>query len=76
MSPATVDLDKSDDLCNTSKTLEDHVFLDKFDQISSDRENSDGEAITSSDDDYDLPVLVRLENAKNRKKFRKLEKEK
>ena len=69
-----MDLEKSEEQSNTSKMLQDNVFIDKFDQISSDRSNSDVDEMISTDEDFDLPVLVRFENAKNRKKLRKEQK--
>ena len=37
-------------------------YLDKFDHLSSDKQSVEG--FTSSEDDLDLPILARLENAK------------
>jgi len=65
MSPAFVESDKAADLSSKNQ-LEEATFFDKFDHLSIDR-HSEGGAV-SSDDDFELPVLVRLENERLRKK--------
>lgn len=65
MSPAFVEYENAEDEDEILSQPEEAACFDKFDHLSSDKQS---EGVVSSEDDLELPVLVRLENAKQKKK--------